>query len=167
MKFYSTLVAVVLSLCFVSMVSAQLRAIEGDWEITEAMVSGQEVPSDILSTMKLKITSGNFDAKSGNSMSKGVISDVSRSSPQQILFKINDGADSGREIKAIYELKNQNLTIAYSQSEDFPTEFTSTKENRFLVMTYKNTAKKTRRRSSREFKRGNLTLEAVKDRPRN
>lgn len=154
----------VLTLCVVNVVSGQLNNIEGDWEITEAMVSGQEVPSSILSSMKLKINRGNFDAKSGSSMSKGKISNAGGSSPKQILFTINDGADNGREIKAIYELQNQNLKIAYSQSDDFPTEFTSTKANRFLVMTYKNTAPKTasrsRRRSGRstEFKRGNTTL---------
>lgn len=159
MKFYSTIVAILMSLCFVSMVSAQLGAIEGEWEITGATVSGQEVPSDILSTMKLNIKRTSFDAKSGNSASKGKISKVGKASLKQLLFKINQGADSGREVKAIYKKEKEDLMmIAYSQSEDFPTEFTSTKDNRILVMTYKNTAPPSRyvEHRGKKLQRANL-----------
>lgn len=141
MKFLTTIVTVVFTLCIANIALAQLNNIEGDWAITEAVVSGQEVPTDILSTMKLKIERGSFDAKSGETMSKGKISNVDRNSPSQILFKIDSGVDSGREVKAIFKMENKNLKIAYSLTSDFPTDFNSTKENRFLVMTYKNTAK--------------------------
>ena len=114
------------------------QTIDGDWSITAGQYAGKAVPKPDLDAMSLKVNRNQFDAKSGDSMSKGMITSQSRSRPPQLVFKIDSGDDAGREVKAIYELKGAILKIAFSQTEEFPQNFTSTSDNKVLVLTYKN-----------------------------
>ncbi len=119
-------------------VPSMAQTIDGDWTVTEGEYAGAPVAKDALDAMSLKVTKNKFDAKSGDSLSKGSITSQSRSRPPQLVFKIDSGADAGREVNAIYELKGSILKIAFSQSAEFPEGFDSTTDNKLLVLTYKN-----------------------------
>ncbi len=171
MKSFSIAAVMILLLGFSGPVSAQLPGIDGEWTLKEGMMSGQDVPEDILSTMRLSIKQGTFDAKSGESMSKGKVMEAKvmdddaasgTSSSNRIVFKIAEGSDAGREVKAIWELKNRNLKIAYSQGDDYPTEFVSTADNRNLVLTYIGSRAARRTASNRSKKaRPRITISPV------
>jgi uncharacterized protein (TIGR03067 family) len=114
------------------------QTLEGEWTPMEGQINGQTVPADVIGMMSLKISQDRFDAKSGDLMSQGKLMMGTGSSPAQIVFVIDGGNDTGREIRAIYSLVNQQLTIAFSQSGEFPTDYVSTETNRVLVMKYNN-----------------------------
>lgn len=127
--------------------------LDGDWSLTRGEIAGEKVTKDILDKMKLKITRGKFDAKSGDSVSKGMISIESRGrGPVQALFKIDNGDDSGREIRALYQLTGNTLKIAFSQSDEYPDGFRSTNSNNVVLLSYKNDKPKTASKlDSRKF----------------
>ena len=58
--------------------------------------------------------------------------------PVKAVFKIDSGDDSGREIKAIYQLTGTILKIAFSQNDDYPSNFRSTDINNVVSLVYKN-----------------------------
>ena len=140
--------ATIFSLVLVSLVLVSLtmplaaQSIDGDWKITSGEFAGTAIATEALSAMSLKVTRGNFDAKSGESQSSGKVTFQSGSTPAQMTFTIQGGDDANREIKAIYQLNSTNLKIAFSKSGNYPTNFQTTKENNVLLLTYKNNSKK-------------------------
>ncbi|MEM9411614.1 MAG: hypothetical protein AAGA30_10900 [Planctomycetota bacterium] len=109
----------------------------GEWSPQLGRINGQPVPVSQLGQMKLKVTGTSFEATSGGMTSSGRISKVNGSLPAQATFIIESGADAGRQVKAIYEVGRGIMKIAFSQSDEFPTEFKSSEENRYLVVNYR------------------------------
>ena len=155
MKNLSSILTV--ALIFVA-VPAFAQTLAGDWMITDGMFAGEKVPKDALDSMSLKMTRNSFDAKSGETMSKGKLTNQASSQPPQLVFKIDSGTDVGREIKAIYEFKGSILKIAFSQSEEYPSGFDSTADNKILVLSYKSKAPVSARGRGRNRKREPLVL---------
>ncbi len=155
-------IAALLPLIFwTSPVAAQ--ALNGEWEVVSGEFSGQKVPLTALQAMSLKVERQTFEAQSGTSASSGKYTESPRSNPPQLVFNIEQGADAGREIKAIYKVEPSGLTIVYSQGDDFPLEFNSTPENQNLLLTYKSkaAAPSTAARSRGGRKYGSVQLKAT------
>ena len=111
------------------------QSLNGDWNIRSATLHGKDVPSAVLGAMKLNLTANGFTATSQSLQSTGSYT-TSQGQGQQITFKIDGGADQGRELKAIYQFVGQDLQICYSENATAPTVFQSTPQNRFLVVVY-------------------------------
>ena len=126
-----------LLIAFLTCLPLHAQSVVGQWTIIEGQVAGQKVPPEILAAMSLKLDQSTFEAKSGTANSSGMLTNNPRTAPFQMVFKINKGADSGREIKAIYQFVNGNLQIAFSQTAEFPTVFESSSDNKYLLLTYK------------------------------
>ena len=99
---------------------ADAQSLNGTWSVTTGTMSCKSVPSSALSSMSLKINGSTFEAKSGGLVSNGAIGANTLASPPQMEFTINSGADKGRKVKAIYELANNQLKIAFSESGQYP-----------------------------------------------
>lgn len=112
--------------------------LDGEWSIISGQMSGTPVATESTAQMSLKITSTKFEAKSGDMVSTGIITSVEGSNPTQATFKIESGADAGREIKAIYRKQSGGFRIAFSQDNEFPVSFASNGQNQYLVLNYKN-----------------------------
>ncbi len=112
-----------------------IATLNGEWHVTKGMMNGEEVPTDVLASMTLNVkNSGKFTAKSGGLTSKGEFSEGQ--SLDQLIVKIDGGADLGRNLKAKWKMESGSLTIAFSQ-DGFPSAFDSSKGNKLLVLSYK------------------------------
>ncbi len=116
------------------------QSVIGQWTIIEGVMAGQTVPAETLAAMTLKLDRLTFEAKSGAANSSGKLTNNPRITPAQLVFQIDNGADAGREIKAVYQYVGGNMQIAFSQSDEFPTDFESTSDNKNLLLTYKSSA---------------------------
>ena len=136
MKYLMIIVAAAISFA-ASPVSAQ--GLRGDWKIESGQYAGDSIVATALSSMSLKFTGDKFEAKSGDSVSSGKVTQNARARPAQLVFKIETGADAGREIKAIYQQTNNKMKIAFSQDSSFPLNFASSTSNKLLVLDYQTT----------------------------
>ena len=137
----------VISMVAPAMVSAQ--AMNGKWEVAGGTLHGKTIPSNVAYNMLLDISNTSFTANSGNLSSNGTITANPQISPAQVTFKIDGGDDSGRELKGIYKFEGQTMTITFSESSDFPADFNSTADNKYLTLTYQpSTGRATNNRNS-------------------
>lgn len=112
---------------------AHAQSLNGTWSVSNGTMAGKAVPSSVLSSMSLMINGSVFEAKSGGFVSKGALGANTLAVPPQMEFTINDGADKGRKIKAIYEFAGRDLKIAFSESGQYPNSMSGDA----LVLTYK------------------------------
>lgn len=113
------------------------QSLNGEWSVASGKMDGQVVPTNALASMKLVVNSTNFSAVSGSLTSSGTLGANSLASPAQLVFTIDNGADKGNKVNAIYKFNNGDLTITYSKDGSFPTGFDSTAENKFLQLVYR------------------------------
>ena len=118
-------------------VPCEAQSLNGDWAVSTGTSDGQAVPTIALNSMKLTINSTSFSAVSGNLTSSGTLGADSLSSPARLVFTIDQGADSGNKIFAIYKFENGGLTITFSKDENFPSGFDSTADNKYVQLVYK------------------------------
>jgi len=111
---------------------ADAQSLNGTWSVTTGTMSGKAVPASALSSMSLKINGSTFEAKSGGLVSNGALGANTLASPPQMEFTISSGADKGRKVKAIYELANSELKIAFSEGDKYPSSMSDG-----MVLSYK------------------------------
>ncbi len=116
--------------------TCQAQSMNGQWRVESGMIYGKQVPQHILDAMQLDVTNNEFKAASGNMDSAGTLIANPQASPFQATFAIDNGDDTGRELKAIYQFEGGNLIITFGEGEHFPTGFESTEENKYLTLTY-------------------------------
>ena len=118
-------------------IPAMGQSLNGEWTVASGTMDGQTVPANALTSMKLTINSANFSAVSGSLTSSGTLGANSLASPAQLVFTIDNGADSGNKVNAIYKFNNDELTITFSKGGSFPSGFDSTAENKCLQLVYR------------------------------
>ena len=130
------LLLVPLVLVALSTMNVSAQNLNGDWNIQSATLHGRSVPAAVLSAMKLNLTSNGFTATSQSLTSTGSYTASQGQGGNQITFKIEGGADQGRELKAIYQFVGQDLQVCYSENATAPVGFQSTAQNRYLIVMY-------------------------------
>lgn len=113
-----------------------INDLEGEWTLTGGTLNGETVSRSKLDQMSLKVTGGNFTAKSGSSTSGGNVS-IGVEGTYRLNFAINSGVDAGKIVKAMYRLDNGSLTITYSQNDQFPEGFESNSGNKYCTLIYR------------------------------
>ena len=113
------------------------QSLDGEWSVASGKMDGQVVPANALVSMKLTVNSANFSAVSGSLTSSGTLGANSLASPAQLVFTIDNGADKGNKVNAIYKFNNGELTITFSKDGSFPTGFDSTAGNKALQLVYR------------------------------
>jgi uncharacterized protein (TIGR03067 family) len=129
--------ASIFAIGFVCGGAVQAQSLDGQWSVAGGMMHGKTVPAGPLASMSLSISGAKFEAKSGGMVSSGALGANTLASPAQLEFSIDTGADQGRKVKAIYEVQNQELKIAFSETDEYPTSFESSEQNKYLVLSYK------------------------------
>ncbi len=110
------------------------KNLEGEWEIKSALFGGKEPPEDAPKpsatikgdTLTLKIGDKSFQTKFKADPSK---------TPKTLDMTMEEGPNKGEVIKAIYELKGDELRICHGATgKDRPTEFASKDEGDVLAV---------------------------------
>ncbi|HEV3143776.1 MAG TPA: TIGR03067 domain-containing protein [Gemmataceae bacterium] len=112
---------------------------KGVWVPTEMTVAGQALPAEQLSALKLTIGDGKYKAEVNNEgTDSGTYTIDSTKKPGRLEITSTDGANKGKKMLAIWELSGDTMKVCYDlEGKDYPTEFKSTKENKYLLAVYK------------------------------
>ena len=108
--------------------------LDGDWQIKSLLRGGKEPPADAPKpTLTIK---GNFlTLKIGESTFKVTFKTDPTRTPKAIDMTPEDGPHKGEPIKAIYELKGDELRFCHGEpGQDRPAEFASNAEGEILAV---------------------------------
>ena len=121
-------------------VSASAQNLKGDWLLKECTINGKKQSGKNIEGMQLKLGYTDFTATAGDRKSSGSVKitrgNRKEKTPDMVTMTIESGEDSGRVLKGIFKRKGRDLTVVFSPSQDFPTEFESTEANQYALMTY-------------------------------
>lgn len=113
--------------------------LDGKWKCISALLGGGTFQYKILSVM---VKGKNYSSLVNNQKETGEITLNSDFTPKQMDVIINEGPNQGKTLPAIYDLKNKELTVCYNIiGSNRPAEFSSTKENGFLLLKFQKTSR--------------------------
>jgi len=118
-----------------SAIADDAKDLNGTWTSQEALAAGGKLPAE--SKFTLVLADGKYTVKLNDmEIDQGTCKIDEKKSPKQI--EIVSTASNGKKLLAIYELKGDTLKVCYDiQGNKHPTEFSSTKDNKWLLITYK------------------------------
>jgi uncharacterized protein (TIGR03067 family) len=108
--------------------------VDGQWVASKAEMSGKKLPEKVTAKLKLTLKKGEYEVVA-ESPDRGTVTYDTSADPKTMDIKGVEGPNKGKTYLAIYELKDDKLTICYDLSgESRPTEFkTQPKTQQFLV----------------------------------
>jgi uncharacterized protein (TIGR03067 family) len=112
---------------------------KGTYVPTEMTVAGQMAPADQLSAIKLTVGDGKYKVEINNEGAESGTYTVDTSKkPVRMVITATDGPNKGKKILAITEVKDDMMKVCYDvEGKEYPTEFKSTKDNKYLLVVYK------------------------------
>jgi uncharacterized protein (TIGR03067 family) len=115
-----------------------LKALQGTWSITDAMLAGRDHIDDF-KEMKLKVTGDQYEVGFGMVWEKGTLKLDSAKKPKQIdLTTTKEGAFKGRNLPGIYELKGDTIVLCIEENKtERPTKFEAPEKTRLMLLTFK------------------------------
>jgi len=133
--------ALALSLSLLAMAAAEeVKApdLKGTWIPTEGMAAGQKFPDNFLTTTKLMLSDGRYTVVVGEEKEDGTCKMDFSKKPATCDIVAESGANKGKSIPAIIEVSGDTMKVCYNMNgADRPKDFTSTAENKFVMMSYK------------------------------
>jgi uncharacterized protein (TIGR03067 family) len=110
------------------------KDLEGDWEIKSAVRGGKEPPADAPKPA-MTIQGDVVTIKIADSTIKATFKADPAKKPKAFDMTPDDGPHKGEVIKAIYELKGDELRVCHGEpGQDRPTEFTGKDADKFLIV---------------------------------
>ncbi|MBI3831647.1 MAG: TIGR03067 domain-containing protein [Planctomycetes bacterium] len=117
---------------------AALKAVQGTWLPVAGELAGQKMPEDGLKGIKLVLDGDTYTLTNAIGDDKGVIKVDASKKPMAMDIIGKEGPNKGKEYPAIYELKDDTMTICYDLSgQARPTEFKTKPGTKLFLMTYK------------------------------
>lgn len=114
------------------------KMIDGTWLPVEAELGGQKFPDEILKTLKLTMSDGNYTVNVGEKIDKGTVQFEPTTMPKAMDITGTEGPNKGKTIPAIYELTGDTLRICYDLAgKERPTEFKTVKDTQQFLVSYK------------------------------
>ena len=112
---------------------------KGTYVPTEMTVAGQAAPADQLSAIKLTVGDGKYKVEINNEGAESGTYTVDTSKkPARMVITATDGPNKGKKILAISEVSGDTMKVCYDiEGKDYPTEFKSTNDNKYLLVVYK------------------------------
>lgn len=109
-----------------SVAAADLRSFDGTWVIAEAVMDGNDIPADNLSTLVLTVNNGKYALEMGDTRVAGSFTvDFSRT-PAVMAINEVEGPNAGRSFNALTELTPTGWRAVYpSPGGSTPTTFES------------------------------------------
>ena len=110
--------------------------IEGTWRGSKAELGGKKMPDKVVSNLRLTLKDGTY-AVIAESPDRGTVAYDTSAEPKTMDIKGVEGPNKGRTILAIYELKDDMLTICYDLSGlSRPKGFETRPGTRLFLVTY-------------------------------
>jgi uncharacterized protein (TIGR03067 family) len=115
---------------------------DGTWIPISGELGGDKWPEELTKSIKL-VNKGDtytvtFESPKGPSVDKGTIKSDTTKTPKTLDITGEDGPNKGKTFLAIYELKDDTLTICYDlEGKKRPTEFKTEKGTQQLLIVYK------------------------------
>ena len=129
----SLCVAAALLACSAPVAAAEdQKVLDGEWTVVEFERGGKSPPKEFLESANVVIKDGALDLQDPRRSEPGSFTLDPKKSPGQIDLKFKEGPknDVIREAVGIYELKDDQLKLAWRKDGTRPTEFKSIAGNR-------------------------------------
>ena len=109
---------------------------DGTWVASEAEMAGKKWSKKAFENLKLTLKDEEYEVVA-ESPDKGTIKYNKTADPKEMDIKGVEGPNKGKTILAIYELKDDKLTICYDLSgKSRPTEFKTQPKTKLFLVTY-------------------------------
>ncbi|MEQ2006440.1 MAG: TIGR03067 domain-containing protein [Limisphaerales bacterium] len=135
--------ALPLSLCAADK-PADATSHEGTWKPIAAVLGGVRLPDEALRAITLKITGDKYEVTVEGELhsDKGTCTLDTSTTPKRMTIKSTEGANKGKTILAIYEMKDAgSLRVCYDMSgTEFPKEFKAPKGTPLYLAGYRRPA---------------------------
>ena len=117
---------------------ADRKALDGTWKPVSAEFGGAKLPEGELSKITLQIDGNKYTVQVDKAVDKGTVTADATKKPKAMDILGVEGPNKGKTMLAIYELDKDTLRICYDvKGKERPTEFASSKEKPFFLVTYK------------------------------
>jgi uncharacterized protein (TIGR03067 family) len=138
MRILTAFMMVVLATAFASADDkAELKALAGKWEVTDAEIDGKKV-TETFKSFELVIEAGNYTVKVGEQLDKGTITVDSSKKLKTMDVSGTEGPNRGKTYPCIYELKEDTLTICYGLDfQTRPTDIKTSEKSQRMIIVYK------------------------------
>lgn len=115
-----------------------LQKLQGTWEIARSEANGTEIASEDSVGITVKIKDGAYEVVKNDSTDRGRFTINPAAEPRTMDVNVETGPVAGRNLKAIYELKDDTLRICYTvEGAERPKAFTTEQDSGHLLITYK------------------------------
>ncbi len=112
--------------------------LDGTWIPIKAELGGQKIPEAGLKNTKLVLKGDGYTVEVSGILDRGKIKLLPDSEPKAMHIIGGEGPNKGKTIPAIYELKDDTLTICYNlNGESLPAEFKTDAGSQLYLATYK------------------------------
>jgi len=102
---------------------AGLKALEGTYKVVGLTKSGDVVPDDVLKSVSVIFKADEMTLKLPERALPAKIKVDGKKSPMTIEITPSDGPEKGKTFLGIYRIEKDELTIAFNEKGDRPTEF--------------------------------------------
>jgi uncharacterized protein (TIGR03067 family) len=116
-----------------------LKKFEGDWVFTSWEFGGQTLPAEFRDSAKWSVKGDKYTFEMNEQKEEGTIKLDPAKKPATIDFAITAGNDKGKDQPGIYKVDGDTITICLARpgGKERPTDFKSTEENGFILVTVK------------------------------
>jgi uncharacterized protein (TIGR03067 family) len=114
----------------------EYKALKGDWKLEKGTLAGNDATTTLKELELTILDDGKYTSKLGDQKDEGKFTFDPKAEPKSMV--INPNAGQVKELKAIYKLDGDTLTICYDRTgKETPKKFESTAENKLLLVEYK------------------------------
>lgn len=112
---------------------SDLKKLEGDWKVESWVQLGQTIPLNATWSFK----GDKYTLDQGSNLEEGTIKLDPGKKPAAIDLAITGGSCKGKNQPGIYKIDGDTLTMCFAWPDvtDRPTDFTSTADNRWILVT--------------------------------
>jgi uncharacterized protein (TIGR03067 family) len=114
----------------------EYKALKGDWKTEKATMAGTDATTTLKDLELSILDDGRYASKLGDQKDEGKFTFDPKTEPKSMV--INPDKGQVKELKAIYKLDGDTLTVCYDRTgKETPKKFESTAENKLLLVEYK------------------------------
>ncbi len=112
--------------------------LDGSWELTKGVMAGNDLPEELLKSIKLTIKGNEYEVTIGDQKIKGTSSSDDSTTPKRMKLKDKDGPNADKTVYAIYELSKDEMKVCYAmEGTEYPKEFKSPADSKLFYAVYK------------------------------